>query len=128
MKLLFDTHTFIWWADAPEKLSATAFGSLRDEANSLVLSVASMWEMQIKVQLGKLKFRVPLPELIEHQRLTNDLQILAVDLRHVFAVGTLPPRHKDPFDRLLTAQALVEDATLVTVDPKFTLYPAKLLK
>lgn len=127
MKLLLDTHVFIWWADVPEKLSAATFAALQDDANTLVLSVASVWEMQIKVQLGKLKFGVPLPDLIEHQRLTNDLQILAVDLKHVFAVGTLPAYHKDPFDRLLIAQAIVEDATLVTVDPKFARYPAKLL-
>ena len=127
MKLLLDTHVFIWWADEPEKLSAAAFAALQDGDNTLVLSVASVWEMQIKVQLGKLKFGVPLPDLIEHQRLTNDLQILPVDLKHVFTVGTLPPHHKDPFDRLLIAQAIAEDATLVTVDPTFARYTAKLL-
>ena len=71
MKLLLDTHIFIWWVDQPEKLSPAALSALEDEANELLLSVASVWEMQIKIQLGKLKLSLPLKELINNQQETN---------------------------------------------------------
>ncbi len=127
MKLLLDTHTFIWWFDEPEKLTAKALALLADRNHSLILSIASAWEMQIKIQLGKLKFAVPLRELIETQEQTNGLKMLPVGLEHVLALDALPPHHKDPFDRLLIAQANVEDASLVSGDPVFSSYPVKLL-
>ncbi|HKR01577.1 MAG TPA: type II toxin-antitoxin system VapC family toxin [Pyrinomonadaceae bacterium] len=128
MKLLLDTHIFIWWANAPEKLSPVELSALEDETNGLVLSVASVWEMQVKTQLGKLKLGQPLKELIEGQQEINDLQVLPIELSHVLALDSLPLHHKDPFDRLLIAQSIVEDATLVTADEKFSAYSAKLLK
>jgi PIN domain nuclease of toxin-antitoxin system len=73
MKLLLDTHIFIWWADQPEKLSKAVLSALEDENNDLLLSVASVWEMQIKIQLGKLKLNLPLRELIKNQQETNNL-------------------------------------------------------
>ncbi len=127
MKLLLDTHIFIWWADQPEKLSHAALSALQDEANELLLSVASVWEMQIKIQLGKLKLSLPLKELIKNQQETNELNLLPVELKHVLALDALPFHHKDPFDRLLMAQSLEEDLTLVSVDSQFTAYPVKLL-
>ena len=127
MKLLLDTHAFIWWFDAPEKLSPKASALLADSDNDLVLSVASIWEMQIKIQLGKLKFTVPLRELVESQKQTNGLQILPVELEHVLALDALPTHHKDPFDRLLMAQANIEDAFLISGDLVFSSYPVKLL-
>ena len=105
MKLLLDTHIFIWWADQPEKLSQVALSALEDEANELLLSVASVWEMQIKIQLGKLKISLPLSELIKNQQESNGLTVLPVALPHVLALNTLPFHHKDPFDRLLIAQS-----------------------
>ena len=128
MRLLLDTHVFIWWADQQESLSATALSALNDEANELILSVASVWEMQIKVQLGKLKLSLPIEELIETQVETNDLGILPVALPHVLALDALPFHHKDPFDRLLIAQSIYEDVTLVSVDPEFPAYSVKLLR
>jgi PIN domain nuclease of toxin-antitoxin system len=128
MKLLLDTHIFIGWADHPEKLSQTALSALEDEANELFVSVASMWEMQIKIQLGKLKLSLPLKELIESQQKTNDLTILPVALAHVLALDALPLHHKDPFDRLLIAQSIEEDATLVSTDSQFSAYTVKLLQ
>lgn len=77
MKLLLDTHIFIWWVDQPEKLSAAAISALEDEANELLLSVASVWEMQIKIQLGKLKLSLPLKELVKNQQETNDLSLFS---------------------------------------------------
>lgn len=101
MKLLLDTHIFIWWADHPEKLSATALAALEDESNELLLSVASVWEMQIKIQLGRLTLSLPLREVLKTQQETNDLTISPVTLTHVLALGALPIHHKDPFDHLL---------------------------
>ena len=128
MKLLLDTHIFIWWVDEPEKLSAAAISALEDEANELVLSVASVWEMQIKIQLGKLKLNLPLKELVNNQQETNDLTVLPVALAHVLTLDTLPFHHKDPFDRLLIAQGIEEAFTIVTADSQFSAYSVKLLQ
>ncbi len=128
MKLLLDTHIFIEWADHPEKLSQAVLSALEDAANELLVSVASVWEMQIKIQLGKLKLSLPLKELVESQQETNDLKILPVALAHVLALEALPFHHKDPFDRLLIAQCIEEDATLVSADSQFSAYLIKLLQ
>ena len=128
MRLLLDTHIFIWWADQPEKLSHAALSALEDEANELLLSVASVWEMQIKIQLGKLKLSVPLKEIVKTQQETNDLTISPLALTHVLALDALPLHHKDPFDRLLIAQSIAEDLTLVTADSQFSAYSVKLLQ
>jgi PIN domain nuclease of toxin-antitoxin system len=127
MRLLLDTHTFIWWDSEPAKLSAQALALCQDRQNSLLLSVASVWEMQIKLQLGKLKLTLPLSEIIENQQQTNHLEILPVLLAHVLAVQHLPAHHKDPFDRLLIAQANVEDVIIVSNDPIFPKYTNKML-
>jgi len=128
MKLLLDTHVFIWWADNPEKLSHAAFSALQDEANDLFLSVASVWEMQIKIQLGKLKLSLPLKDLIKNQQETNDLSVSPVTLTHVLALDALPFHHQDPFDRLLIAQSIEEGLTLVSEDSQFSAYSVKLLR
>ena len=99
MKLLLDTHIFIWWADQPEKLSPAALSALEDETNELLLSVASVWEMQIKIQLGKLKLSLPLKDLVKNQQETNGLTVSPVALTHALALDALPFHHKDPFDR-----------------------------
>jgi len=122
MKLLLDTHIFIWWADQPERLSPDALSALEDEANELLLSVASVWEMQIKIQLGKLKLSLPLKELVKNQQETNDLTVSPVALPHVLALDALPFHHKDPFDRLLIAQSIAEGLTIVTADSQFSAY------
>jgi len=128
MRLLLDTHIFIWWADQPERLSPAALSALEDEANELLLSVASVWEMQIKIQLGKLKLSLPLKDLIKNQQETNNLTVSPVALTHVLALDALPFHHKDPFDRLLIAQSIEEDLTLVTADSQFSAYSVKLLQ
>jgi PIN domain nuclease of toxin-antitoxin system len=128
MRLLLDTHIFIWWADQPERLSPAALSALEDEANELLLSVASVWEMQIKIQLGKLKLSLPLKELVKSQQETNDLTVSPVALAHVFALDALPFHHKDPFDRLLIAQSIEEELPIVTADPHFSAYSVKLLQ
>ena len=89
----------------------------QDRTNTLVLSVASAWEMQIKSQLGKLTLNTSLDELIRRQQEINGMELLPVGINHVLALQDLPPHHRDPFDRILVAQANVERATLVTNDP-----------
>ncbi len=126
MKLLLDTHVFIWWDSDPGKISAPALAALRDPANTVWFSVVSIWEIVIKSQLGKLTLRLPLPDIVAQQQ-ANGLQVLSVTLPHTLAVHGLPPAHKDPFDRLLVAQATVEGAELVTADPIFQQYPVRLL-
>jgi PIN domain nuclease of toxin-antitoxin system len=127
MRLLLDTQTFIWWDSEPAKLSAQALTLCQDQQNSLLFSVASVWEMQIKLQLGKLKLTLPLSEIIENQQQTNHLEILPILLPHVLAVQYLPAHHKDPFDRLLIAQANVEDVIIVSNDSMFPKYTDKVL-
>lgn len=124
LDLLFDTHSFIWWADEPRKLALTA---LQDEDNRLYLSDASIWEMQIKVQIGRMKLKMPLPDLIESQQRNNDVEILHITTEHILELDNLPFHHKDPFDRLLIAQSIIENFTVVTLDSEFPAYPAKLL-
>ncbi|MEP7039199.1 MAG: type II toxin-antitoxin system VapC family toxin [Acidobacteriota bacterium] len=125
--LLFDTHSFIWWADASKKLSPDALAALEDENNRLFLSDVSIWEMQIKVQLGKMKLKLPLPDLIESQKTNNDVEILHITTEYILELDKLPFHHKDPFDRLLIAQSIFENFTIITVDSEFSAYPAKLL-
>ena len=122
MKLILDTHTFIWWDSEATKLSTRVLELCQDVKHTLILSVASVWEMQIKLQLGKLKFSLPLTDIIESQRLHNRILILPVDLRHVLVLSELPSIHKDPFDRLLIAQAKCENAVIITADPVFANY------
>lgn len=127
MKLLLDTHTFIWWANEPEKLSEKALAACQDNSNTLILSVVSAWEMQIKMQLGKLRTSRSIEELIKTQQQANSLQVMPIELAHVLNLSNLPAQHKDPFDRLLIAQAIVEGATLVGVDPVFSSYGVQVL-
>src|SRR4051812_36738272 len=109
----------------PVRLSQTAKSICEDSANELVLSIASVWEMQIKLQLGKLTLRLPLSELIRDQQKTNALQILPISLDHVLSLDALPPNHRDPFDRLLIAQANAEGINLLSADPIFGSYKVK---
>jgi len=122
MRILLDTHTFLWWDNEPEQLSAQAFALCNDVQNQMVLSVVSVWEMEIKFQLGKLHFATPLAEMIVEQQRTNRLEILPVTLAHVLTLESLPLLHKDPFDRLLIAQAKAEGISLVSQDAYFVGY------
>jgi PIN domain nuclease of toxin-antitoxin system len=127
MKLLLDTHTFIWWDSEPQRLSQQVLNMCQDPENVLLVSVASLWEMQIKLQLGKLKLKKPLAELVSGQQEINKIDILDVKLEHVLALAKLPSHHKDPFDQLLIAQADIEEAILVSKDQIFTEYEVKLV-
>ena len=124
---MLDTHAFIWWDSEPSKIPAQVLALCQDRANVVLLSVASVWEMQVKLQLGKLELNLPLGEVIESQRQVNNIGILPIALEHVLALGDLPAFHKDPFDRLLIAQANVEGATLLSNDPVISKYPVQSL-
>ena len=126
MKILLDTHTFLWWDAAPEKLSANVIEALSNPENNIFLSVVSAWEVQIKKQLGKLSLSIPIHEMIESQEQINGLVVLPVELKHILALDNLPNHHKDPFDRLLIAQAKSEQLTIASADPVFLQYDVKI--
>ncbi|MEH1978773.1 MAG: type II toxin-antitoxin system VapC family toxin [Nostoc sp.] len=123
MRLLLDTHALVWIIFEPEKLSQRATNLFFDRDYEIFLSIVSIWEIQIKVQLGKLHFDLPLSELIESQQQVNDLQLLSITTEHIYALEKLPNHHRDPFDRLLIAQAMTEQMPLLSVDAVFDRYP-----
>jgi PIN domain nuclease of toxin-antitoxin system len=127
VKVLLDTHTFIWMDTDPSKLSGIAAAVIQDRSNTLLLSTVCIWEIVIKVGLGKWTLTRPLDDIVKDQRQANDVRILPVRLAHAYAVGSLPIPHRDPFDRMLAAQAIVEGADLLTADPIFTLYPVRVV-
>lgn len=127
MRLLLDTHTFLWWDADANQLPDSLLSSLQDPTHNLILSVVSVWEMQIKAALGKLELRTPLAKLVSEQRAKNGIHVLPIHLQHVLTLEMLPDHHKDPFDRLLIAQAKSEGLTLVSKDKVFTSYNVPLL-
>jgi PIN domain nuclease of toxin-antitoxin system len=127
MRLILDTHTFIWLANEPELLSKEVHDLIAETENTLVLSVVSAWEMQIKVQIGKLDLGKPLADIISEQQEQNEIVILPISLAHALKIAELPLHHNDPFDRLLIAQALIEDMTLLSKDAVFEKYEAKVI-
>jgi PIN domain nuclease of toxin-antitoxin system len=122
MKFLIDTHVVIWRTSDPQKLSPRVYNLLADANTQAILSVVSIWEMQIKLSLGKLKSKTPLPELVEDEIKRNQIQLLQLDLSHIYALSDLPNHHRDPFDRLLIAQAKIEKLVIISIDEKFDSY------
>ena len=122
MKLLLDTHLLLWAAMQPDRLSPTALELLNHPDNELLFSAASLWEIAIKSGLGRSDFQME-PRVLRRGLLDNGYDELAITSEHAVAVDTLPPIHKDPFDRLLVAQAQVEGITLLTSDPWVAKYP-----
>lgn len=123
MKVILDTHVFIWWDSEPEKLSLRARSLCEDPQNQLVLSVASLWEMQIKLQLGKLTLSTSLSSIVAAQQEANELQLLTIQPDHTYALDNLPSLHKDPFDRMIVAQAITEGLRLISHDDIVRKYP-----
>ena len=126
MRLLLDTHILLWAAGQPEKLPKAARRLLDDPENDPVFSAASMWEIAIKQSIGRDDFRVD-ARLLRRGLLDNGYLELAVTGAHAIALDTLPPLHKDPFDRMLVAQARVEGITLLTSDALLAKYPGSAL-
>lgn len=123
MKLLLDTHLLLWAAGQPDRLSTTARDLIDAEGSELIFSTASLWEIVIKRGLGREDFKVD-ARLLRRGLLDNGYGELPIASEHVVAIDTLPPLHKDPFDRVLIAQALVEGIVLLTTDEVVACYPA----
>lgn len=116
MKYLLDTHTFLWAISDAKELSKKAKKIFLNSDNSLFLSMASIWEMAIKYSLGKLTLTQSLKHFIPEQLHVNNITMLNIEFQHIIKVASLPFHHRDPFDRLLVAQALVDRITLLSGD------------
>jgi PIN domain nuclease of toxin-antitoxin system len=127
VNLLLDTHTFIWLKTAPINISDAVLEAYYDLNTHVTLSIASIWEMQLKIQLGKLTLPKPLNMLIDEQCAQDGLEILPIDRQHIFALSSLPFHHKDPFDRLLIVQAKMENLVLASNDAVFKHYDVAVL-
>jgi PIN domain nuclease of toxin-antitoxin system len=119
VKLLLDTHVFLWWCADDARLGDSERQAIRDAGNDVFLSAASVWEMAIKQTLGRLELPEPASAAVVRLR----IEPLMVSFEHAEATLRLPPLHRDPFDRLLLAQARLEGLTLVTYDPRIRSYP-----
>ena len=122
-EILLDTHAFLWWALDPKKLPSRLLAMMQNPETRIVFSAVSSWEAQIKIGLGKLTLTEPLRKVVERELVHNNWEVLAIRLEHTWHLAELPPLHKDPFDRLLIAQALAEKLVLVTCDPLVAQYP-----
>ncbi len=127
MRLLLDTHTFLWWINNDSSLSEPARIAVSSQVNECYLSLASCWELAIKTSIGKLQLTKTVDRFIPEELAANDFQLLSIDFRHVAKVETLPFHHRDPFDRLLVAQALIEKMTIISADAVLSEYGIKRL-
>ena len=123
MRLLLDTHAFLWWVFDDPKLSTAARELISDPGTEILFSVVSAWKIAIKARAGRLDLPADIRRFIVGQLRVNGFVTLPVDLDHALAVHGLPDIHKDPFDRLLAAQAQTESLTLLTCDPHLRRYP-----
>ena len=126
MRLLLDTHTFLWFIDDSPQLSAHA-KSILEADTELLLSTVSLWEIAIKISIGKLTLAQPYNVLIPEQLALNSIKELPISLAHLDVVSALPFAHRDPFDRLIIAQAITESLPIVSADSAFDFYPIKRL-
>ena len=127
MRLLLDTHVFLWYISADRQLPIAFRDAIRDPANEVYLSVASVWEAVIKYALGKLSLPQAPAEYLPRQREAHRIGTLPVEEQSLVHLASLPPLHRDPFDRILIAQALQHGLTLATVDDAVRAYPVPLL-
>lgn len=127
MNLLLDSHTFIWWRDELGKLSSKAFTEISNPKNEVFLSVITVWELQIKIAVKKFSIKGGLEKAVKDEQQKNSFQVLPVELSHALYLENMPLHHKDPFDRLLISQAIVEGLTLVSADEDFAQYQVSLL-
>jgi PIN domain nuclease of toxin-antitoxin system len=122
MNLLLDTHTFLWFIAGDSNLSPKARSAIEDLSNNRYLSMASLWEIAIKVSIDKLTLDEPFETLIPEQLAENSIELLDISLEHTVLISSMPFHHRDPFDRLIAAQAKIEQLTLVSVDTIFDTY------
>jgi len=122
---LLDTHTMIWFFQDDPRLSSTAKAFVEDPVNRKLVSIATCWEIAIKFGRGKLTLGEPTRPYLDRAIALNHFELLPISLDHVTAVEGLPPHHKDPFDRLLIAQAMVEGLPILSADAAFDAYPVR---
>lgn len=122
MRLLLDTHVFLWWVEGDRALPRRARAAISDPDNECFLSTASAWEMAIKSSLGKLRIALPVRRYVTDHLAANAFALLGIGLAHLGRLEGLPQHHGDPFDRVLISQALEEEMTVVTADPVFRKY------
>lgn len=125
MKALLDTHVFIWAISEPSRLSSRVLQLIEDRDNEILVSIASAWEMAIKASTGKLRIGAHAAVFVQRNLLEHRMTLLPIQLSHLAALEKLPLHHRDPFDRLLVAQAIDEGATLITVDAQLRRYKVK---
>jgi PIN domain nuclease of toxin-antitoxin system len=122
MNYLLDTHTFLWFINADPSLSTTAQAAIETGTNDIFLSIASLWEMAIKVSLGKLIVPLPFAEFMQEQMHKNGIMLLQIQMAHIELVTRLPFHHRDPFDRLIITQSLVNQIPIIGKDDIFDAY------
>ena len=122
MKVLLDTHVFLWWNIDDPRLSKKARAVMSNPGNTLILSVASAWEIAIKVQAGKLRLPSDAAAYVEDRAAHNYMEILPIQLKHAVELHSLPLHHRDPFDRILIVQSLIEGLPIMTADQHFRSY------
>lgn len=125
MRVVIDTHVFLWWVEGDRVLPARARAALADRQNECLLSMASVWELAIKASLGKIRFATSVQRYVTEHIANNGFRLLDIQLHHVGRVESLDFHHSDPFDRLLIAQALEENLPIVTADKIFGKYGLK---
>ena len=127
MRVLLDTHAFLWWISDDSRLSDRAKEIIGDGSNELYFSAASGWEISIKAGLGRLEVPEDLEPFIADQLSRNAIQALPIYLRHALHTRTLPDHHRDPFDRILVSQAVLEELPLLSADPLVSSYPVEVV-
>ncbi len=127
MRVLLDTHTLLWWIAEDARLSHKACDVMADGRNVLLVSAASGWEIAIKVGLGRIELPRPIAAFLSEQLRQNQMDVLPVQMSHALRVQELPPLHRDPFDRMLVAQAQLERLPILTADPSIARYDVEVV-
>jgi PIN domain nuclease of toxin-antitoxin system len=127
MKALLDTHTFLWWITDDPKLSLRVRGIMSDGENEIFISAVTGWEIAIKTQIGRLKLPDEPQRFILEQLKINGMKSLPIEMRHALHISTLPIHHQDPFDRMLIAQAQLEELPVLSSDPEFGKYEVTII-
>ncbi|OPX22085.1 MAG: PIN domain nuclease [Candidatus Latescibacterota bacterium] len=127
MRILLDTHSFLWFIAGSDSLSTQARDLIADLGNEVLLSTGSLWELAIKVSIGKIELSRPFGEIIPEQLSENEITVLPIELSHLTMLTELPFHHRDPFDRLIIAQGIVEGLPVITRDIMFRNYPVDIL-
>jgi PIN domain nuclease of toxin-antitoxin system len=125
MRALLDTHTFLWWINDDPRLSERCREIIANGSNDVLFSAVSAWEIAVKARRGRLVLPSETEPYIREQVSRNRFEVLPIDLTHALRVSLLPDHHKDPFDRMLVAQAQVENLTILSADPEIARYPVR---